>query len=151
MLPPEALLLLATLLILKHFLADGPFQSQYQLMHKGQFLHLGGFLHAGTHAALTALCLVVCLWLFPGSHAGLSAQVWMISLVFCLELSLHYTIDWLKCAIERSGGWSELMIADNGQRQLLIKSDMFFFAFLADQMLHSLTYVAVIFIVASRY
>jgi Protein of unknown function (DUF3307) len=146
-LPPDAILVLATLLILKHFLADGPLQSQYQLAHKGQFLHWGGLLHAATHAGLTALCLALCLWFFVGKFAELSATASTICAVIGLEFCLHYTIDWIKCSLEKSGGWSEMIGTDGGPRQLLIKNDMYFHAFLADQMLHSLTYVAVIFVV----
>lgn len=150
MLHPEAILSLATLLIFKHFLADGPLQSQYQLANKGRFLHWGGLLHAATHAGLTALCLALCISMFPGGLTRLGAMAPTICFAVGLEFCLHYTIDWVKCSLEKSGGWSEIARSEGGQRQLLIKNDMFFHAFLADQMLHSLTYVALIFIIATR-
>jgi hypothetical protein len=143
-----ALAVLATLLIVKHFLADGPLQSDYQLANKGRFLHLGGVLHAGVHAALTAVCIALCFWLFSIGPHGATAKLAAISAISVLELVLHYTIDWLKCFAEKSGGWSEQFVSDDGERALLIKNEMFFHAFLADQMLHSLTYVAIIVIVA---
>ncbi len=151
MLSPDAILFLATLLILKHFFADGPLQSQYQLANKGQFLHRGGLLHAAVHAGLTALCLALCILIFSDGFTKLSAMAPTISFAVSLEFCLHYMIDWIKCSLEKSGGWTEMIRSDSGQRQLLIKNDMFFHAFLADQMLHSLTYVALIFIVASRW
>lgn len=148
-LSPDAILFLATLLICKHFLADGPLQSQYQLANKGQFLHWGGLLHAATHAGLTALCLALSIGIFSGGLAKLNAMAATIWFIVSLEFCVHYTIDWVKCRLEKTGGWSESTRSESGQRQLLIKNDRFFHAFLADQMLHSLTYVAVIFIVGS--
>lgn len=146
---PEAIVLLATLLIVKHFLADGPLQTEFQLTNKGQFLHLGGCLHAATHAALTALSIAFCFWVFSIGPATFIGKAFAIGAIGVFEFALHYTIDWLKCFYERSGDWSEPRVAANGERALVIKNSMFFHAFLADQMLHSMTYLAIVCMVSS--
>ena len=138
---PEFMPLLATLLFVKHFLADGLLQTQYQLNSKRIFLHLGGLSHAATHAGLTAACFAACIWLqqYPGQSKMLALA--LVAKLCAIEFCLHYLIDWTKCAFDAARGWSENRISESGQRQLVIKNDLFFHAFLADQMMHSLTYV----------
>ena len=136
---------LALMLFTKHFIADGPLQSKYQLDNKGRFLHRGGLEHAALHAVLTALC--VTLWAeFLAPMPAITGK--LIVAICCAEFVAHYLIDWTKSKVEQSSGWVESVVSDDGRRQVLINDKMFFMAFLADQMLHSFCYVLIVLVVA---
>lgn len=117
------LLLAMAWLLVKHYLADFLLQSAYQYRNKGRYLHPGGLLHSLIHVALTA---PVFLLLPP---AGLAAA----GLILGAEFLVHYHVDWAKEAIGRMRG--------------LTPSDGAFWHFLGlDQMLHGLTYVAIVWV-----
>lgn len=118
-----AFLLLAAIAVLmvKHTVADFYLQTPYQYLNKGTYGHPGGLLHAGIHVALTPL---VYLLLAPASL--------LIAAAIALgEFVLHYHIDWFK---ERTT-----------RRQSLTPQDACFWHVLGtDQLLHGLTYVAIV-------
>src|SRR5262245_25093907 len=120
--PKIAIVILAamTVLMLKHAVADFYFQTPYQYLNKGTYGHPGGFVHAGIHVALTP---VVYLVLFPGAVVA-------IAIAFG-EFVVHYHVDWLKEQITRRNA---LTIGDPG----------FWHALGADQLVHGLTYVAIV-------
>ena len=121
--PEIALLILAAVgvLLLKHAVADFYLQSSYQYLNKGKYGHPGGILHAAIHTALTPFVYLV---LLPGSllvAAGIAAG----------EFLLHYHLDWLKEQITQRNG---LTPQDRG----------FWCALGTDQLLHGLTYLAIV-------
>lgn len=118
-----ALIILAAvaLLMLKHTVADFYLQTPYQYLNKGKYGHPGGVLHSGIHTALTPL---VYLILVPGSLLGAGA-------IALAEFLLHYHIDWLKEQVTHRNGWTA---QDRG----------FWLALGTDQLLHGLTYIAII-------
>jgi hypothetical protein len=121
--PDHALLVLAAvaILMLKHTIADFYLQTSYQYSNKGKYGHPGGILHAGIHTALTPLVYLV---LVPGS-------LLLAGAIALSEFLLHYHIDWLKEQVTHRNGWTA---QDRG----------FWLALGTDQLLHGLTYVAIV-------
>lgn len=121
--PELVLLALAAVAVLmvKHAVADFYLQSPYQYLNKGTYGHPGGFLHAGIHIALTPLVYLV---LVPGSLLVAGA-------IALGEFLLHYHIDWLKEQIMHRNG---LTAQDRG----------FWYALGTDQLIHGLTYLAIV-------
>lgn len=115
-------LLLIALLIVKHFIADFVLQSEWQVRNKARYGHPAGLLHAGFHAVLTLPCLLA---------VGV-APVPALAAV-AVEFVLHYHQDWLKEQITRRGGAGP-------ERQI------FWIVLGADQLLHQLFYVAMVFL-----
>ena len=145
MITTESLLVLAALLFVKHLFADGPLQTPYQLRHKGDFMHPGGLLHTFIHVVLTVVCFV--LW-FAAYDIGIDrAALLLLTLVVVLEFVTHYMTDWLKVQADRRFKWSSVRVAEDGAVTLEIHSSTYFVAFLVDQTVHSLTYVAIVYLV----
>ena len=137
-------MVLAALLFIKHLFADGPLQTRYQLKHKGDFLHPGGLLHAFIHVALTLLCFVI--WLVSYEIAIDRAALLFLVAIVGFEFVTHYMADWLKVQADRRFQWSRVQVQEDGSVTLVIQSSTYFVAFLADQTVHSLTYVAIVYL-----
>jgi hypothetical protein len=121
--PEIALLALAAVAVLmfKHAVADFYLQTAYQYLNKGTYGHPGGFIHAAIHIALTPLVYLV---LVPGSllvAGGIALG----------EFLLHYHIDWAKEQITRRNCWTT-------------QNPGFWHALGTDQLLHGLTYLAIV-------
>lgn len=116
------MILLITLLVIKHFVCDFVLQTGYMIKEKGTYGALGGIEHALFHAVGTLLVLVVMM-----PH-----QVMLC--VFCAGLDgiMHYHIDWVKCYLSQ----------DYSQSQ-----PQYWWLFGADQMLHYLTYIIILLLV----
>ncbi len=143
----ETFAVLAVLLFLKHLAADGPLQSKYQLKHKGTLGHPGGLLHAGIHTGLTALCLVG--WLLWAPVGFQASDGLVIAAILLAEFSIHYFTDFTKIKLDRHFGWSKVEVAPDGTASLRISSHAYFIIFLADQTVHSLTYVWILYAVGT--
>jgi hypothetical protein len=108
----------------KHFLCDFVLQTPYQYRNKGFYGHPGGFLHAGLHAAGSLPAVLTF-----GQSAGLVAAI------LAAEFAIHYHVDWTKEQINR--------------RYTLTNSDApFWMVFGADQLIHQMTYVAFLVVLA---
>ena len=118
-----ALWLMAALLV-KHFIFDYPFQMKYMLEEKGTYLAEGGVHHAFAHGFGTAA--VFALMGFY-TVAGTLAV---------LDVLIHYHVDYLKMKINR---WSGLKPDSKG----------FWNALGADQLVHGLTYVLLVYLALS--
>jgi hypothetical protein len=113
------ILLILTALFIKHWFADFVVQFPYMVEQKGTYGAEGGIHHSLIHSVLTLLILYV----ITGSNA--------IAVFAALaDGFIHYHIDWLKMNINR---W----------RGLTIKDNEFWMWLGADQLAHSLTYVAI--------
>jgi hypothetical protein len=108
------------LLQVKHFICDFALQSTFQVRTKGIYGHPGGFLHAGIHILGT---IPVFLLIRPSLGLGIGILV--------AEFVVHYHIDWSKEQVLRRLG---LTTADGG----------YWIALGFDQLLHQLTYVAIV-------
>lgn len=142
MVTPTALMALAALLFVKHLAADGPLQTSYQVRYKGVFLHPAGLWHATIHAGLTIVCLFAWVWFYAVPLAF--DPILLAVAVASFEFVVHYITDLTKVKVDRHFRWSRVEIGEDGQVSLRITSNRFFIAFLADQTVHSLTYVAIV-------
>jgi len=113
------MIMLLTLLFIKHFLADFLYQPPYQFMNKGTYGHPGGLVHSGQHVLLTFLILIF----FVNLPAAL-----LISLA---EFVIHYHMDWFKMKYNKAKGWAA---TTHNQFWVLLG---------LDQLVHSLTYVGI--------
>lgn len=113
------ILTLFLLFTIKHFVIDFLLQYKYQWSNKGTYGHPGGLLHAGLHGIGTALCLFMFPWDILLFMAGFDAVI-------------HYHIDWAKMNINARMGWTPTT------------HEQFWWLLGADQLLHSLTYIAII-------
>lgn len=119
------LMLALVALQLKHFVCDFLLQTPYQLRNKGTYGHPGGILHAGIHAVGTLPALFI-----------LGAGPGMIAAVIVAEFVVHYHADWGK--------------EQFGRRMKLTPANALFWQALGfDQLVHQLTYVAIVWIVAT--
>jgi hypothetical protein len=118
-----AFLVLAAIAVLmvKHAVADFYLQTPYQYLNKGTYGHPGGLLHASIHVALTPL---VYLLLAPASLLVAGA-------IALGEFVVHYHVDWLKEQATRRNG-------------LTAQDQCFWHVLGTDQLLHGLTYVAIV-------
>jgi hypothetical protein len=118
-----AIILGFAFLSVKHAIADYALQTPYQVFNKGKYGHPGGLLHAGIHIVLTAPVFL----LLPPSSAGLGLAI------LAGEFLVHYHCDWLKERVNKRYG-------------LQTDTAGFWHAFGADQLVHSLTYVVIIYL-----
>lgn len=121
--PQIAILILAAVavLMLKHMAADFFLQTPYQYCNKGLYGHPGGLLHSFIHIALTPLVYLV---LAPVSL--------LLALGIALgEFAVHYHVDWAKEQITRRNGFTP-------------QTPGFWHALGIDQLLHGLTYLAIV-------
>jgi hypothetical protein len=123
MTPVHATLAAVTYLLVKHAVADFYLQTESQWRQKGTYGAMGGITHALTHIVLTA----PLFWLFPGGSAGLALMILLV------EFAVHYHIDWAKEQVIR-------------RRGLTTRDAPFWWALGTDQLLHGLTYVAILWV-----
>ena len=115
------MILLLTLLTIKHFLLDFLYQPAYQWQNKGTYGHLGGVLHAGQHSLAT---LVLLSFFTP-----LSVALWLS----VIEFFIHYHMDWFKMWYNARKGWR-----CNTSPEFWVLTGF-------DQMIHSLTYIGIVY------
>lgn len=106
----------------KHFAADYLLQTPRIISGKGHFNQPGGYIHAGIHIAGTAPALV---------YVGLSGG--LVALLLAAEFVIHFAVDHLKAVQAR-------------MRPQSPSSARFWALHGADQLVHHLTYSAILFI-----
>ena len=118
------ILLLILLLLTKHTIADYVLQGirKYEYSSKGRYGSWHGVEHALTHAIGTGICFAI---------VGLNP--FGILTYSILDGILHYHIDWLKVNINRVYGWTSKQMA-------------YWVLFGADQYLHMLTYLLLVYL-----
>lgn len=105
---------------LKHYLCDFVLQTQTQATKKGFYGHIAGITHAGTHVIGSIPALLI-----------LGANLRTIVVLLIGEFLVHYHTDWLKARIDRSRGGEQ--------------DHVFWMLFGMDQLIHQLTYIAMIY------
>lgn len=123
----EILPLAMTLLIwmqIKHFVADYLLQPPWMLRGKGSFFQVGGYVHAGIHAVGTLPVLLAT-----------GVELWLCLVLFCGEFVIHYMIDYIKATLSSGAKTS---------------ARTFWAMHGADQLMHQLTYAAIIWIVLTN-
>ncbi|MHB1952367.1 MAG: DUF3307 domain-containing protein [Sulfobacillus sp.] len=130
-------LILMAVFSIKHFYCDFPYQSPYMYLNKGTYGHPGGLLHSGLHAIVT-LFLLWSMMPFLYQKPYLSTHQFpyrLIVLCAIAEFLIHYHIDWAKVKINRRYGWQ-------------CQSSSEFWTLLGlDQLLHTLTYIGIVYVV----
>ncbi len=111
---------------LKHFLCDFVLQTRRQSRTKGIYGHRGGIEHAGLHAIGSVPALLI-----------LTASPAAIGAVVVGEFLVHYHIDWAKVRIDAARGWTD-------------HTSAYWIVFGLDQLLHQLTYIAIVFLLLVR-
>ncbi len=119
--PVDAVLAAIAYLLIKHWVADFLLQTKAQRHQKGTYGALGGITHALTHIALTAPVFLIL--------TGIGGRT--IALLLAAEFIIHYHIDWAKETLVRVKGWT-------------VRDAAFWWTIGFDQMLHGLTYVAIV-------
>jgi len=112
------LFLLLILFQVKHFIADGPLQTSRMVKEKGQYGATLGLVHSGLHSIGTFIVIFVVT----------RVALWAVFLA-AIDFAIHYHVDWSKENIVKRFGWTPA----NGP---------FWWAMMADQMVHHLTYIA---------
>ncbi|PCI59979.1 MAG: hypothetical protein COB34_03150 [Methylophilaceae bacterium] len=109
-------------LFIKHFICDFPLQMfPWLYQNKGRYLHPGGIVHAGAHGLGT----FIVLNFFIGSHAAMLYAI--------IDMMVHYHLDWAK-----------MNLSDH--YNLKPDSSEWFWLLLGlDQLLHHLTYFAIVY------
>lgn len=128
----EIIIITFTLFFIKHFVCDFMMQTPQMIKEKGVYGKMGGILHALDHFGgtllLGALILVINFVL-----NGILINPLLIFAVAILDGIVHYHIDWGKMRIGEA-------------KQLTPRDREFWFYIGLDQLLHYLTYVAIIII-----
>jgi hypothetical protein len=115
----SAAITLLALLLVKHCLCDFVFQTPWQLSQKGTYGAPGGLVHAGSHVTGTFIALLAVM---PSPS--------VIMTVLVAEFVVHYHIDWVKEQVVR--------------RCEIREGARFWNAIGVDQLLHNLTYLAIL-------
>ena len=114
------------LLEVKHFVCDFVLQTAYLYRNKGIYGHPAGFVHARLHAvgSLPAILIVT-------QSAELAAAILIV------EFLIHYHVDWLKLYIDK-------------RYRLGINQSLYWMIFGLDQLIHQITYVAILAVLAQN-
>ena len=121
------MLLLVTLLLVKHVIADFFLQRAFMFRDKHIYAGPGGISHAATHGLLTTIAIIICL-----PNLGVFAI-----LLGLFDAVAHYHIDYIKSS------WNVKTKASPSENR-------YWYAFGLDQMAHSLTYVLIVYIIFIR-
>lgn len=109
-------------LFIKHFICDFPLQMfPWLYQNKGRYLHLGGIVHAGSHGIGTFIVL------------SFFIDMRMAALLATIDFLLHYHIDWAKMNLS-----DYYDLKPNN-------SEWFWLLLGLDQLLHHLTYFAIVY------
>lgn len=124
----QVAILVMLALVIKHFIVDFPLQAHpYQYKNKGTYGHPGGLLHSGLHLIGTFL------FLLPFAHSSRLDALFMVA---TFDGVVHYHIDWAKMNINAKMGWGPTT------------HEQFWILLGVDQLLHMLTYLAIVWMIA---
>jgi hypothetical protein len=114
------MILLLILLTLKHFICDFVYQPPYMFLNKGTYGHPGGIIHSGLHSVVTFVILLF--FATPPLAAAIAIG----------EFVIHHHMDWCKMWYNAKKGWGA-----NTHNEFWVLLGF-------DQLVHSLTYIAII-------
>lgn len=118
----NAVLILLSMLVfqIKHFLCDFALQTSGQIRNKGVYLHPAGLTHAGLHAIGSVPAILV-----------LTRSPLPLVVLPLVEFAFHYHTDYGKVKLDR-----HLRLND--------QNTLYWIIFGTDQLIHQLTYIAMI-------
>ncbi len=124
---PTVVTVLTAILVLqiKHFIFDYPLQTGWQLRNKVIYGHPGGLVHAGLHVLGTSAVFFVIRPSLPVAIGILAG-----------EFVVHYHLDWAKGQFNR-------------MNDLTTQNAMYWWGIGMDQLLHHLTYLVIVAILAA--
>ena len=122
----EVMLLLITLLLIKHAVADFFLQRSFMFKDKHIYAGRGGLVHAASHGLLTAIAVAICVPLPLQLPLALAAGI--------ADMLIHYHIDYIK------SNW-------NVRTQSSPNETRYWYAFGLDQLAHFLTYVLIVYLI----
>lgn len=118
-------LILYTAFIFKHFIADFPMQTHKMGIAKANYGNPLGLVHALIHGAFTFVILFSYSFIFE------HLDFFLILALALFDILVHYHVDWLK--------------ASTIKRKAYTAQDFKFWVWTGfDQMLHYLTYIAIV-------
>jgi hypothetical protein len=123
----EIVLVLVALGVLeiKHFIIDYTLQSSYQYKNKGTYGHPGGIIHAGFQALGSLAAFLV-----------ITPPLGLAVAIVVGEFIVHYHVDWAKEQL-------------NARLKVERGTATYWFIFGADQLLHHLTYIVIVGLLAA--
>ena len=110
-----------TLLVIKHFFIDFVNQTEQEVYEKGIYLKKYGINHSLKHGLLTIVILL----------AVTKVDIALCYLIGLIEFLVHYHIDWAKMNL-------------NKHYNLTINDKWYWILLGFDQLLHYLTYIAIL-------
>ena len=113
-------LALITLLLIKHIIADYFMQYSWMIKDKGKYGAWGGIAHSGWHGILTAVVLSI-----------FNIPLLLIIILPIFDGVIHYHVDYVKSNIWKTKGYTP-------------ENQMYWITHGVDQLLHLLTYVAIV-------
>jgi Protein of unknown function (DUF3307) len=117
-------------LFIKHFICDFPLQAfPWIYRNKGTYLHWGGLLHAALHGLGTFIVFFV----MPRNSVSGNSDIHLMLILAMIDCVMHYHIDWFKMNL----GKRYHLKPDN--------SEWFWILLGFDQLLHHLTYFAIVY------
>ena len=119
------ILLVLVGLEIKHFLADYALQTGWMIRGKSSLFHAGGYIHAAIHVAGTAFILLI-------AALPLGLIIWLV----IAEFVVHFVLDFGKARISKN-------ISSTNRPHLFWTLNGL------DQLMHHLTYIAIIFVIAA--
>ena len=122
-------LLLITLLLIKHTVADFFLQRSFMYKDKHIYAGRGGLVHAGSHGLLTAIAVAICV--------PTPLQLSMALAAGMLDMVIHYHVDYIK------SNWNVRTKASPSETR-------YWYAFGLDQLAHFLTYVLIVYTIFIR-
>jgi len=129
---PIYVLLLVSVLVVKHFLVDFLAQTPYMYKNKGTYGHFGGILHALMHGiiSLRALCPLAAMLNPTCGYARI--------LACCLdEIIIHYHIDFFKVKVCKKYELTP------------VNSEVYWYILGLDQLLHYTTYILMVLVLST--
>ena len=144
-------------LIVKHYILDFTrLQPSWMFLNKGTYGHPGGIAHALVHAAASVpLFIWATTFVSRWPSFPLMNDFAAILFLFTLEFLVHYHMDWFKMWWNKRQGWSDYIsvpVSSGARSARLIKphlaiySGSYFTMLGVDQLVHYLTYVAMVMI-----
>ena len=113
-------LMIITLLMIKHVIADYFMQYSWMIKHKGTYGHWKGMAHSEFHGFLTWIVLMLC-----------GIPILWAALLGILDTVIHYHVDYVK-----SNFWKS--------KKLTPMDQLYWVTHGVDQLAHFLTYVIIV-------
>lgn len=131
------IIVLFGLFLVKHFVCDFILQGPYQYENKGKLGHPGGLLHAGIN--VFGSWTILASWFIVFNETVETPAIKILASVLVMEYFIHYFMDFTKVRLNKHFGWGPDTHAE------------FWILMGFDQMVHYLTYVAMVLVLMNGW